>query len=258
MNLNQYLKRIGASNPSKTELSYLSHLQQQHVRKVPFENLDVISHYPLSLQIADLYHKIVVQERGGICHELNGLFHHLITNLGFQAHLHAATTHIGTGWFPIENTHVFNLVLLNNKHYLVDVGLGGKSPAKPVPLTGEEIKDVDGWYRVIREEDVFYLQKKANKDWNILYCFTTVKKELQDFEPICQWMQTSPESPFNKRLLLSKVNEKGRVTLAGNSLTIVKENEKTKKKLKVNEIRDKIKHYFGLNDSFQLNDAIVE
>jgi N-hydroxyarylamine O-acetyltransferase len=86
-----YLARIayqGATTPSFTTLAGL---QLAHLRAVPFENLDVLSRRPISLQPADLYTKIVARRRGGFCYELNGLFATLLRRLGFQVTLLAAT-----------------------------------------------------------------------------------------------------------------------------------------------------------------------
>lgn len=40
------------------------------------------------------------------------------------------------------------VVPVDNKEYLVDVGLGGKCPRIPVPMSGEEVIDSDWNYRV--------------------------------------------------------------------------------------------------------------
>ena len=75
----------------------------------------------------------------------------------------AGTAYAGNGAWALENGHLFMIVPLENKDYLVDVGFGGQCPRLPVPLSGEEVVDSDGIYRVKRDEtqSQFYLQKRA-------------------------------------------------------------------------------------------------
>jgi arylamine N-acetyltransferase len=67
-------------------LAYLSQLQKYHLTEVPFENLSL--HYSkrptVSLDIDDLFEKIVKRHRGGYCMENNSLFGTLLQSLGFE------------------------------------------------------------------------------------------------------------------------------------------------------------------------------
>ena len=69
----------------------LSELQNLHLQHIPFENLDVIRKIPIYLNLKTIYEKIVVHHRGGYCYEVNGLFHALLCELGYDAHLVSAT-----------------------------------------------------------------------------------------------------------------------------------------------------------------------
>ncbi|MED2983180.1 arylamine N-acetyltransferase [Bacillus thuringiensis] len=251
MNIQKYLNRIQAERRNEVSFEYLSHLQKQHVLNVHFENLDVLSKKPLSLDTEDLYKKMVLDQRGGLCYELNGLFYNLIKELGFKPYLMAGTVYVGNGVWAPENAHMFIIVPLDNKEYLVDVGFGGNSPRLPVPISGEEVIDSDGIYRVKKDEtqSMFYLQKKDDDEWETQYRLEkpSNKWNLENIHPICVLTETSPESMFNKVYFLSRVTEEGRITLLGNTLITVKGKEKTKEKLEEHEI-DEIAHRL-----FQLN-----
>ena len=67
------------------------------MQHMPFENLDVIRKVPIYLNLQRIYEKIVSRKRGGYCYELNGLFNWLLTELGYDAHLIAATVRRPTG-----------------------------------------------------------------------------------------------------------------------------------------------------------------
>ncbi|MFC5536088.1 arylamine N-acetyltransferase [Rhodocytophaga aerolata] len=64
----------------------LSLLQQAHLMSVPFENLAI--HYRITIDLAHSYDKIVlVENKGGFCYQLNGLFYQLLTHNFRSNHL---------------------------------------------------------------------------------------------------------------------------------------------------------------------------
>lgn len=247
MNVDQYFNRLDVTEQLAGSLSFLQLLQMRHVQMIPFENLDIMNKIPLSMRYGDWVQKILQKRRGGVCYELNGLFHRLLSYLQYDVYLVAATTFIGDRWNPYDNTHMLNLVRLDNQLYMVDVGLGGNSPAKPIPLNGKKVQDVDGIYRVYHEEGTYYLQKNEKGDWTNLYRFRTDKKQMEDFVAWCSFVQTSPESPFNKKIFVSRVTNHGRITLSGDSLTKVENGVKSKIVLQEDEIADVLKRWFYLD-----------
>ena len=69
-----YLARLGFDEPEAPTADYLQRLQRAHVQAIPYENLNVLSGKPVSLEVEDLLRKIVFGRRGGYCFELNILF----------------------------------------------------------------------------------------------------------------------------------------------------------------------------------------
>lgn len=160
MNIKNYLTRIGITENVENNLEGLSLLQQNHVTHVPFENLDILQGTPLSLNPTRLYEKIVIRRRGGVCYELNGLFHALLHELGFDVSMRAATVYLNGSWVK-EGTHLINIVRIHGEDYLVDVGFGGNTPSKPIPLSGQEVNSVNALYRVrLEEQNTWVLEKK--------------------------------------------------------------------------------------------------
>ena len=84
MDTKSYLQRIKISKFEKPNLSFLSKLQEHHLLTVPFENLDIHQGDKIVLAENRIYEKIVVNERGGFCYELNGLFCWLLRFLDFS------------------------------------------------------------------------------------------------------------------------------------------------------------------------------
>ncbi|QGH36616.1 acetyltransferase [Gracilibacillus salitolerans] len=246
MNITSYLERIQVSKTPQVSQSYLEMLQYQQVTRVPFENLDVLRNIPLSLDDTNIYEKIVIRKRGGLCYELNGLFNSFLKQIGFDTHLIAGTIYRGDQWGE-SDTHAAILVTIHDERYLIDVGFGGNSPRKPIPLTGQQISDVDGFYRVRacpEVEDSFVLEKKERSKWLMLYRFNTKKWSLDNFTFACDQAQYSPQSPFNKGYFLMKVLESGRKTLFDHSLTLVEGFNKTKENITPNRIDQVVQQFF--------------
>src|SRR5690625_2919330 len=101
MKINNYLHRIGLTNVKENNLETLKLLQMNHLLHVPFENLDVIHHVPIPLNIETYYKKIVTNHRGGFCYELNGLFNWLLQQLQYNCYLVAATV-LRPGWVVVN------------------------------------------------------------------------------------------------------------------------------------------------------------
>lgn len=79
--------RLGPSSPGA--LKAVTRLQQCHLAKVPFENLDM--HYStfgyMQLDSEVVFDRIVGRNRGGLCFEAHPLLARLLMSLGFSLYL---------------------------------------------------------------------------------------------------------------------------------------------------------------------------
>lgn len=246
MNVETYLERFDVNNVHSLDFSTLYRLQRNHLLYVPFENLDVIHRVPIPLDVATYYRKVVTNRRGGFCYELNGLFHWLLTSLGYDAKLIAATVRSADGSWTMTGSHAAQIVQLDQP-YFVDVGFGD-SARKPLPLTGEVHRDVSGTYRILPlDDDTYDLQRMNEKDeWVTRLRFSLAEKQLVDFEKPCHFNQTSPNSHFTGRELATIATEEGRITLSGNKLTITKHGKKTERIVTKDELAVLLRVYFGI------------
>lgn len=250
MQIEPYLQRIGCEDAKKINLETLKQLQLQHMLHVPFENLDVMSGTPIPLNSETYYDKIVRNHRGGFCYELNDLFHWLLQQLGFHTRLISATINRPDGSWALEGSHACLIVELDQP-YLVDVGFGD-SARTPLPLTGETREDVSGIYRVVKvRENIFDIERQENEqEWNTLYRLHDRPKELDEFREVCHFNQTSPESHFTQKLIVTLATLDGRITLSGNELTINRHGEKEKATITDNEKSVILEKYFGISNQF--------
>lgn len=246
MNKESYLKRFKANPIQEHFLQNLAELQSLHMQNVPFENLDVIRKTPIYLNLESIYDKIVNHHRGGYCYELNGLFHWLLGELGFEAKLISATVQKPDGTWSKSDTHAAILVELDTL-YLVDAGFGD-STISPIPIGGERHTDHSGTYRVEQVDDVYYDLIRENDDTEkILYRFSTEEKQLADFHEGCVFNQISKDSPFTHDDLVTRATADGRITLSGSQLTRSENGEKTKIELSADEKRRVLNEEFGID-----------
>ena len=69
-----YLHHIGIDDPGPPSLASLDRLIDAHLRRVAFENLDVLLDRPIEIDADKVFAKVVEGSRGGYCFELNSLF----------------------------------------------------------------------------------------------------------------------------------------------------------------------------------------
>ncbi|MGH1362801.1 MAG: arylamine N-acetyltransferase family protein [Calditrichia bacterium] len=245
MDVRHYLKRIDSSLRQEASLDYLTQLHRNHLMSVPFENLDIVLGSPIELSNAAIFQKIVENNRGGFCYELNGLFAWLLTELKFDVTMLSGRV-IKDGKPGPEFDHMLLLVKLE-KPYLADVGFG-ESFTEPIPLDDQEHCQRGVCYRVLEREDGLMLaEKKPGKLWEDQLLFTLEPRGLSDFEDTCLYQQTDPNSTFTNHTKCSMATENGRVTFWDNRLIITSDKERTKQPIVSEEqVRGILRDHFAI------------
>jgi N-hydroxyarylamine O-acetyltransferase len=247
MSVQKYLKRIGIEKVENPSLDFLAKLQPAHLYSIPFEDLDIPDRTRIILSNERIYNKIVPTKRGGFCYELNGLFHWLLTQLGFKVDLLSARVYnhqkqeLGPGF-----DHMTLLVHLE-KDYLVDVGFGD-SFRLPIEMPSGECKDVSGHYRIYNiDSNNFELRRFEDDEWKLQYSFTTFPRNFSDYNDMCDFQQDSPTSHFRTRMKCTIATPTGRITLSNNSLTITRNGEKERSEITDNrQFLLLLFEYFGI------------
>ena len=215
MDIKSYLERIdfrGALTPTPETLRAL---QVAHLLSVPFENLSIHAGQPILLDDALLFTKIVTNRRGGFCYEANGLFAALLRDLGFDVRmLSASVADDDAGEFGADFDHMTLMVQLEHR-WLVDVGFGD-SFIEPLLLDerGEQQQGNRGYKLLEDGNHLVLLQREGGAEWKAQYRFTLRPYQYADFNEMCLYHQTSPESHFTRKRICSRATEEGRVTLS--------------------------------------------
>jgi N-hydroxyarylamine O-acetyltransferase len=214
MNVDAYLDRINYNGPRDVNAETLRALQVAHLLSVPFENLSIHAGEPIVLNEDALFTKIVEHRRGGFCYECNGLFVGLLRALGFNVAMLAAGVARRDGGFGPIFDHMALMVTLDER-WLADVGFG-ESFLEPLLLDSRE-DQAQGTrsFRLADEDDhVVLLRRNDGEDWQPQYRFTLQPYTFPDYEQMCRFHQTSPDSHFTKGLICSRATEDGRITLS--------------------------------------------
>lgn len=236
MNVKKYLQRIGLDiwadkeSPACT-VETLRLLQRRHLLTVPFENLDIHWKRPIVLDTDSFYRKIVGENRGGFCYELNGLFKVLLDELGFESKMISARVAREEGVFSPDFAHMAIVVKIQDEEYVADVGFG-EFTAEPLKFILDiEQQDPAGIFRITKfpfeDNEYFEISKKDESGWRSENIFSTYPRELSAYTGMCQFQQTSPESNFVKKKICSLMTETGRKTLTSDTFIETKNGERT-------------------------------
>lgn len=209
-----YLARIHYSGSSDPSPETLRALHLAHLYSVPFENLDISLHRPITCDLQRFLDKIIEQRRGGFCYELNGAFAALLRELGFRVTLLSARVSREDGSASPEFDHMTLRVDLEEP-WLADVGFGD-SFLQPLRLMPEIEQEQDGQrFRIAATGEVMIVQRQlADGIWKSQFRFTQIPRQLCDFEERCQFQQTSPESHFTRQRICTLPTRDGRITLS--------------------------------------------
>lgn len=231
MDIDAYLDRINYRGPRVPTAETLRDLQVAHLFSVPFENLSIHAKEPIVLDTGALFQKIVSRRRGGFCYELNGLFAELLRGLGFRVEMLAAEVAGPDGSFGPKFDHMALKVSLEQP-WLVDVGFGD-SFLEPLLLdTRKPQVQGDNAFRILTDGDNYILERSVRgEDWKPQYRFDFYPHEFADYEEMCRFHQTSPESHFTQNRICSLATPQGRTTLSGMRLITTTSGERHERQI---------------------------
>lgn len=215
MDVQAYLDRIGYRGPLSPDAATLRGLHAAHLLAVPFENLDIHLGREIVLSEGRLYDKIVRERRGGFCYELNGLFAWLLREIGFSVELISAGVATKHGGFGPDFDHMALVVELQDR-WLADVGFG-EGFREPLLLDDDGEQRQQG--RAYRLSDSI-LWQLSDDEWKSEYRYSLSPRRLSDYEAMCRYHQTSPESGFTRGRVCTQATPLGRVTVTDRRLTI--------------------------------------
>lgn len=244
--LDAYLNKLGLMCAPKVTEDGLVLIHNHQHKKIPFENFDVVAKKQIDLTETALFHKLIINPRGGYCFELNGLMLIMLKTLGFKARELLARVHLTNT--PSGRSHQVSLVSIGNQQWIVDAGFGSQTPRKPLLLElNKECKIDQQIFRFI-EVPLFgiMLQNKSHDDtWLDLYSFDLGHVCANDIILGNHYTSTHPESFFTSSCVAAIPTENGLITLSNRQLKI-----KTNGHLQETALEDEESYFKALRDNF--------
>ena len=216
MDLEPYLARVGFEGKPQLDLRTLGALQFGHVVRIPFENLSPLMGEEVPLGVDALVDKLVHRKRGGWCFEHNGLFAHVLREIGFEVTTLAARVRWGVPRGVVTSrSHMVLLVDVRGERYLADVGFGGLTLTAPLRFEpGLEQMTPHEPHRVVQDDaGDFVLEAFVGGEWQQLYAFDLRPAMQSDYEVSNWYLAHHPESIFVKGLMAARADTDRRYAL---------------------------------------------
>ena len=253
-----YLRRINYKKEVNVTIEFLKDIHYSQLFTIPFENFDICLNRTIELAPHKLFDKLVHKNRGGYCFELNGLFLMALQSFGFDARAILGRVH--TTGKPTGRGHQLSLITSEGNKWIADVGFGGDTPRRPIPLAFNQPTTHYGQtIRLI--EDEYYgimLQLKKDSIWTNMYSFDLDYVCPGDIEYGNHYTSTSPNSFFTIARVAALPIQDGVITLLNNKLKKTLGGEKIEIQLEENQqYIESLETNFGIKLDASYEDLIT-
>ncbi len=221
LDIDAYFDRIHWTGSVRPDYATLAGLLRGHMRRIPFENLDVLLGRPIRLDPEGLQDKLVRQRRGGYCFEHATLFACVLETVGFSPVRHSARVVLMAPRTASPRTHMFLSVPLPEGTFVVDPGFGALAPNEPLPLVGAPaVPPSDAAHWLVRDGP--YWTMRARSDGEVVDCWvsTLETEHPHDFAVATHDHSTHPDSGYVNRLMLRALTDDGRVSAMNRDVTV--------------------------------------
>lgn len=246
----QYLHKIGMTYPLAPTIDNLKELQCNHLATIPYENINILYHVPISLDGKDLFKKIILENRGGFCFELNALYQWLLKALGYTVSSYYTRLLAVPEEEQLER-HRLLKVDFENISYITDVGIRSESPRYALRFVENEIQtDGISEYRFVRDECYGWIfeQRKHEKDWSPIFAFSAFSLYEKDYIMPAFFCEKHPDSPFLKGPQMSIFPKGKHITIANQTFMMSDGNQIIDKyELTDEEFRIACRQYFHID-----------
>ncbi|WP_416413974.1 arylamine N-acetyltransferase family protein [Pantoea sp. App145] len=217
-NLELFARAAGIAGPFLPELQTLQLLHRAWPQTIPFENIDVLLNRPVSVELAAIAEKLLINRRGGYCFEHNLLFKQILEEVGFAVTPHLARVVWGLAQPEVRpQTHMLLIVTLNGSKYLADVGFGSVSLTAPLRL---EEGEQDGLVLERINSDQWLLSLGGEAGKKLMYVFEERQCEFPDILVANHFVATHESSLFCHNLVMAGLLKGEQYNLFNQHLTI--------------------------------------
>lgn len=192
----EYLKRIGYQGSTEPCLTTLLDLHLCHIYAVPFENLDLLKDgFTPNLDREFLFDKVVRRNRGGVCYELNSLFCHLLSAMGFDV------CQVSVAVKPDDSiySHVTTLIRLPEGDYIADVGFGDTYlPPVKVGTEVTQVGGIDYYLEYTGEQQAEVMRRRPGQESERMYTVILIPCAMSDYFETFRWASAMGNTIFSE------------------------------------------------------------
>jgi len=213
-----YLNYLDLPAPDVADRANLDRLIAAQLKRVPFENVDVLLDRPIVLGADALFAKVVEGGRGGYCFELNSLFARLLLALDYRVSLLVARVRWGLADSapPTMPSHLLLRVELPEGAFIVDIGFGAATPFRALPLVGRDgLGDFPFRLQAPAQAGGHHVlaTRAGDGDWLPVYHFDLHPQHWVDYIARNWYTSTHPDSVFRQMLMVARTEGSTRLTL---------------------------------------------
>ena len=219
--LNLYFECSGFNGEATPVLPTLKAVHRAHVLAIPYENLDVYLERRVDQDINRIFHKIVVQGRGGWCYEMNGLLGWALREIGFNVTRRMAGVFRAEKGDEAFGNHLIHTAELGGT-YVVDVGIGDFIKEPAFLRAGAFIEEGKSYQleRLADDSSRFHNMEGAMPpSFDFFYEGSNEgSNEVSDEARLgttCSNLQSDPESIFRQNLICQQMTTRGFRSLVG-------------------------------------------
>ncbi|MBW3493263.1 arylamine N-acetyltransferase [Bacillus sp. FDAARGOS_1420] len=261
---NYFLSRLQMSPKEDIQFNDLHEILLQMGRLLPYENIDVMEGGFREISRTNIQDKLLLNNRGGLCYELNSLLFYFLYDCGFDVYRVAGTVYDlnGDKWKP-DDGHVIIILRHEGQKYIIDGGFASHLPLHPVPFNDEVISSQTGKYRIRKQdtekgtyllemrkgengETAQFLGSEPSDTWRTGYAFTLDEIDTNKVNDIQDIIVHHPESPFNKGHIICKLTESGHVSLTRQNFTKTHKGQKIKRSITEEEYHQILTEVFDI------------
>lgn len=229
-----YAERIHLNWPLKPDVETLDKIVFQNQCCIPFENLNVINDRKIpSLEIEDLFQKVVKENRGGYCFEINKLLCSFLLSVGYPAYPVLCRIMWKKDAVPAL-LHEAVLAECDGTLYYCDVGYGGPQPGGCLPLIDGNERTICGFTYRTEKLDEHWWQislKMPGKPFAPMIQFLPTAMTPSAFVPLNHYCATYTDFYFYQNLVVNLRTKNGNLSLKNMEFTEITPDTKSTRTL---------------------------
>ncbi|MFF9086056.1 arylamine N-acetyltransferase [Streptomyces sp. NPDC014991] len=227
-----YLHRIGwPGQQPKPDLDTLRTLHKRHLMTLPYNVAGqgfADGVHLVDVDEDEVFRTGVLEGLGGTCFQLNRLFYRLLSELGYEVTLLAASTAEGRENFGTEIEHMFIRAVVDGQEWLVDVGYPGPSYLEPLRVSDEVQTQYGCQYRLVGAEDgAIAVQRRGRVTrWGTVYTFRPRARRWQDWKELedrARAHHATASEDDGQGILCGRTFDNGQAVLKGRRYLVVRD-----------------------------------